>query len=80
VESFPNPDTSVPRSFHHDSSTAFGKKFDVCPPEPAACASHNRDLPLKRDSFSHLLQSSDSDAALRQRRVDATPNRHVYTL
>ena len=39
---------------HHDPSTALGEKFDVCPPQPAGCPSHNRDLPLQRDSFGHL--------------------------
>src|SRR5918995_1574264 len=39
---------------HHDPGITFGEKFAVCPPQPAACPSHNRDLPLQRNSLSHL--------------------------
>src|SRR5437899_12567836 len=39
---------------HHDPGTAFGEKFDVCPPQPAARPGHHRDLPLQRNSLSHL--------------------------
>src|SRR5438552_6589461 len=50
----PEPRYVCPQVVHHDPGTAFGEKFDVCPPQPAACPSHNRDLPLQRNSFSHL--------------------------
>src|SRR4030088_1705629 len=43
-----------PEVVHHDPGTAFGEKFHVRPPQPAACPSHNRDLPLQRNSFGHL--------------------------
>src|SRR6516164_59383 len=41
----PEPRYVGPQVIHHDSSTAFGEKFDVRPPQPAACPSHNCDLP-----------------------------------
>src|SRR5438067_1017815 len=50
----PEPRYVGPQVVHHDPGTAFGEKFDVCPPQPAACASHNRDLALQRNSFCHL--------------------------
>src|SRR5215204_4101589 len=50
----PEPRYVGPQVVHHDPGTAFGEKFDVCPPQPAACPSHNPDLPLQRNSFSHL--------------------------
>src|SRR5438270_8770764 len=50
----PEPRYVGPQVVHHDPGTAFGEKFDVCPPQRAACPSHNRDLPLQRNSFSHL--------------------------
>src|SRR5215471_10180784 len=43
-----------PQVVQHDPGTALGEKFDVCSPQPAACPSHNRDLPLQRNSLSHL--------------------------
>src|SRR5215469_5068774 len=46
------------RVVHHDPRTAFGQKLDVSPPQPAACASHNRDLPRQRNSFGHLASFS----------------------
>src|SRR5215471_14412360 len=50
----PEPRYVGPQVVHHDPGTAFGEKFDVCPPQPAACPSHNRDLSLQRKAFSHL--------------------------
>src|SRR5438445_8886720 len=50
----PEPRYVGPQVVHHDPGTAFGEKFDVRPPQPAACPSHNRDLPLQRNSFGHL--------------------------
>src|SRR5215471_8361612 len=56
----PEPRYVSPQVVHHDPGTAFGEKFDVCPPQPAACPSHNGDLALQRNSFSHLALRSDS--------------------
>src|SRR5215813_8667319 len=50
----PEPSYVGPQVVHHDPGTAFGEKFDVCPSQPAACPSHNRDLSLQRNAFSHL--------------------------
>src|SRR5437899_10442551 len=50
----PEPRYVGPQVVHHDPGTAFGEKFDVCPPQPAACPSHNRDLSPQRNSFNHL--------------------------
>src|SRR5436309_7749799 len=50
----PEPRYVGPQVVHHDPGPAFGEEFDVCPPQPAACPSHNRDLPLQRNSFGHL--------------------------
>src|SRR5467141_113480 len=50
----PRPRYVGPQVVHHDPGAAFGEKFDVCPPQPAACPRHNRDLPLQRNSFGHL--------------------------
>src|SRR5882724_1141622 len=50
----PEPRYVSPQVVHHDPGTAFGEKFDVCPPQPAACPSHNRDLSLQRNSFGHV--------------------------
>src|SRR5499427_1310048 len=50
----PEPRYVGPQVVHHDPGAAFGEKLDVCPPKPAACPSHNRDLSLQRNSFSHL--------------------------
>jgi hypothetical protein len=50
----PVPRYVGPQVVHHDPGTAFGEKFDVCPPQPAARPRHNRDLSLQRNSFSHL--------------------------
>src|SRR6266704_1498483 len=44
----PEPRYVGPQVVHDDPGTAFGEKFDVCPPQPAACPSHNRpSLPTK---------------------------------
>src|SRR5262249_45434649 len=43
-----------PQVVHDDPGAALGEKFDVCPPKPATCAGHNRDLSLQRNSFCHL--------------------------
>src|SRR5262249_47645936 len=58
---------------HYDPGTALGEKFDVCPPEPAACASHDRDLPLQRNSFGHLalLRGGPQNLGTRDRQVRA---------
>src|SRR5436189_2624693 len=50
----PEPRYVGPQVVHDDPGTACGEKLDVCPPQPAACPSHNRDLSIQRDSFSHL--------------------------
>src|SRR6516164_6504376 len=50
----PEPRYLGPQVVHNDPGAAFGEKFDVCPPKPATCASHNRDLSLQRNSFCHL--------------------------
>src|SRR5215813_4483841 len=50
----PEPRYLGPQVVHNDPGAALGKKFDVCPPKPATCASHNRDLSLQRNSFCHL--------------------------
>src|SRR6516165_9200300 len=50
----PEPRYVGPQVVHHDPGAAFGEEFDVCPPQPAAGTSHNRDLPLQRNSFRHL--------------------------
>src|SRR6516225_12316933 len=50
----PEPRYVGPQVVHHDPGPAFGEEFDVCPPQPAACPSHDRDLPLQRNSFRHL--------------------------
>src|SRR2546426_3842990 len=50
----PEPRYVGPQVVHHDPGPAFGEEFDVCPPQPAACPSHDRDLPLQRNSFGHL--------------------------
>src|SRR5437588_8508917 len=49
----PEPRYVGPQVVHHDPGTASGEKFDVCPPQPAACPSHNGDLSPQRNSFSH---------------------------
>src|SRR5580692_3408790 len=53
VESFPNPDTSVPRSFTTTRAPRSARSSTYARP-PATCASHNRDLSLQRNSFCHL--------------------------
>src|SRR6516225_5190170 len=50
----PEPRYVGPQVVHHDPGPAFGEEFDVCPPQPAACPSHDRDLPQQRNSFRHL--------------------------
>src|SRR5215467_13692578 len=50
----PEPRYVGPQVIHHHPGTTFGEKFNVGPPQPAACPRHNRDPPLQRDSFSHL--------------------------
>src|SRR5262249_23404293 len=50
----PEPRYVGPQVVHHDPGPAFGEEFDVCPPQPAACPGHDRDLPLQRNSFRHL--------------------------
>jgi hypothetical protein len=50
----PEPRYVGPQVVSDDPGTAFGEKFDVCAPQPAACPSHNRDLPLQRNPLSHL--------------------------
>src|SRR5437016_5763748 len=50
----PEPRDVGPQVVHDDPGTAFGEKFDVWPSQHAARPSHNRDLPLQRNSFSHL--------------------------
>src|SRR5213595_944047 len=50
----PEPRYVGPQVVHNDPGPAFGEEFDVCPPQPAACPSHDRDLPLQRNSFRHL--------------------------
>src|SRR5260370_14883830 len=50
----PRPRYVGPQVVHHNPGAAFGEKFNVCPSQPAACPSHDRDLPLQRNSFGHL--------------------------
>src|SRR5215471_17160934 len=50
----PEPRYVGPQVVHHDPGPAFGEEFDVCPPQPAACPSHDRDPPFQRNSFRHL--------------------------
>src|SRR5262249_11186251 len=50
----PEPRYVGPQVVHNDPGAALGEKFDICPPKPATCASHNRDLSLQRNSFCHL--------------------------
>src|SRR5262245_26362143 len=50
----PEPRYVGPQVVHHDPGPAFGEEFDVCPPQPAAGPSHNRDLSFQRNSFRHL--------------------------
>src|SRR6266536_5078817 len=40
----PEPRYVGPQVVHHDPGPAFGEKFHVRPPQPAACPSHNRHL------------------------------------
>src|SRR5438477_9769144 len=65
----PEPRYVGPQVVHHDPGPAFGEKFDVCPPQPATCASHNRDLSLQRNSFCHL-------AILVPARLNASASNH----
>src|SRR5882757_8300809 len=51
----PEPRYVGPQVVHHNPGAAFGEKFDVRPPQPTACPGHNRDLPLQRNSFGHLV-------------------------
>src|SRR5215469_9054244 len=43
----PEPRYVRPQVVHHDPGTAFGEKFDICPPQPTACPSNNRDLSIQ---------------------------------
>src|ERR1700738_4567755 len=68
----PEPRYVGPQVVHHDPGPAFGEEFDVCPPQPAACPSHDRDLPLQRNSFRHLaiLFRQRLNASARNRDTD----------
>src|SRR5207248_1561989 len=65
----PEPRDAGPQVVHNGPGAAFGEKFDVCPPQPATCASHNRDLSLQRNSFCHL-------AILVPARLNASASNH----
>src|SRR5438309_21660 len=66
----PEPRYVSPQVVHHDPGAAIGEKFDVRPPQPAACPCHNRDLSIQRDSFSH--GASAPDIVAREPRMAAT--------
>src|SRR5207237_10328999 len=73
----PEPRHAGTQVLHHDAGTAFGEKFGICPPQPAACPSNNRDLPRQRNSLSHLAIPFRSCVggprrAARQRLLDST--------
>src|SRR5919197_423091 len=50
----PDPRYIGPQVVHHDPGTALREKFDVRPPQSAACPRHNRDLSVQQNWFSHL--------------------------
>jgi hypothetical protein len=49
----PEPRYVGPQVVRHDPGTAFGEKFDVCAPQPATRAGHDRHFPLQRNPLSH---------------------------